>query len=126
MWFGKKAAEEAVKGVGGWIDEQQFTKEEQVKYKLQLFEVMGPFKTIQRTIVTWVMYVWASYAGVGLAGVLFGYLLHAGFDVDSEKAYSLANMVKEYAMVPFIWTPCLGVFTLYLSGGVGFFKGGKK
>lgn len=116
MWFGKKAAEDAVKGVGNWIDEQQFTPEEQVKYKLQLFEVMGPFKQIQRIIVTWVMHVWAGWS------LLLGLSLVGGAMFDN---YSMFDKALELITIPFVWTPCLGVFTLYLSGGLKNF-GGKK
>lgn len=125
MWFGKKETAEMVKGAGGWLDEQQLTKEEQIKYKIQIFSTPG-FKIVQRIIVTWVMYVWAAYSATGLLGILLGFVLYVGFDVEHDKAYSLAVMIKEYAMIPFLWTPCLGVFTMYLGGGLGLFKGGKK
>ena len=114
MWFGKKAAEKAVEGVGKWIDEQQFTPEEQVRYKLQLFEVMGPFKQIQRIIVTWVMHIWAFLA----LNFALAWWIGVGFDnwVPFDR---FIDLVK----TEFIWVPCFGVFTLYLSGGLKMFKG---
>jgi hypothetical protein len=115
-WFGKKAAEETVKGVGSWIDEQQLTKEEQIKYKLHLFEVMGPFKQIQRIIVTWVMYVWAAFS--------FNFIVAFWLGVIAGNWTPIEKLI-EVVSTPFIWTPCLGVFTLYLSGGLKMFKGSK-
>ena len=125
LWFGKKETASMIQGAGGWIDEQQLTKEEQIKYKIRIFETEG-FKIVQRIIVTWVMYVWAGYSALGGLGLLLGFTLHVGFGVEHDKSYSLAVMVKEYAQIPFLWTPCLGVFSLYLGGGLSFFKSGKK
>ncbi len=126
MWFGKKTVEKAIFGIGSFIDEQQFTPQEQLTAKLELFQELKGFKVVQRIIVTWVMYVWASYALVGLASLLLGYFLYVWGETDKEAAFSLSHMILEYAKVPFIWTPCLGVFGLYLSGGLSFLKGGKK
>lgn len=109
MWFGKKAAEDAVKGVGSWIDEQQFTPQEQLDAKLKLFEVMGPFKQIQRIIVTWVMHVW-SFLALNFA-VVYWYSLATGKWIAVDKFI-------EMVMTPFIWAPCFGVFSLYLYGGL--------
>jgi len=115
-WFGKKEATEIVKGVGGWIDEQQLTPEEQVKYKMHLLEKMEPFKIVQRIIVTWVMYVWGMFALILAAswgiGVLFG-------------NWEALTQARDIVMTEFVWLPCLGVFTFYLSGGLKIFKGGK-
>ena len=115
-WFGKKEATDIVKGVGGWIDEQQFTKEEQVKYKMHLLEKMEPFKIVQRIIVTWVMYVWAMFA------VILAFSWGLGVLIND---WTPLNKVVEIVMTEFVWIPCLGVFTFYLSGGLKLFKGGK-
>jgi len=76
---------------------------------------MHPFKGIQRVIVTWVMYVWATLAAsTGLS-------LWVGFFIND---YTLFDKHLELLAIQFIWLPCFGVFSLYLSGGLQLF--GKK
>ena len=115
MWFGKKDAMETIRGVGGWIDEQQLTQEEQIKYKLHLFEIMGPFKQIQRIIVTWVMIHWIGWAANCMIALWLGQLF---------PELTAFEKLVDYASLEMVWAPSLGVFTLYLSGGVAMF--GKK
>ena len=110
-WFGKKEAAEAARGIGTFIDEQQFTPEEQMKYKLHMFEVMGPFKGIQRTIASWVMIGWFTLLCLGSLGIIVGYILTL-FDVSPEVAYSMFEKTKEFVLTEFVWVPCFGVFSL--------------
>ena len=125
MWFGKKEAMETAKGIGTFIDEQQFTAEEQIKYKLHLFEVMGPFRGIQRVIATHVMMGWITLLCFGIGGNLIGFILTLS-GVDEASAYLLYRMTLEFVKTEFVWVPCFGVFSLYLSGGLAVFKSGKK
>ncbi len=118
-WFGKKEAMDAAKGVGTFIDELNLTAEEQVKYKMHLFEAMGPFKQIQRIIVTYVMIHWLAWAINATLAVWLGYVL---FDPASDDNYHLFNRFVEYAKLEMVWVPSFGVFTLYLSGGIPIFK----
>lgn len=116
-WFGKKESTEIIKGVGNWVDEQQLSKEEQVKYKMHLLEKMEPFKIVQRIIVTWVMHVWAMFAVI--IAFSWGFGLFTGNWIPFEKAV-------EAVVTEFVWVPCFGVFTFYLTGGLGVMKGRKK
>lgn len=111
-WFGKKATERIIEGTGSWIDEQQLTKEEQLKYKIALFNTEG-FKIVQRIIVTWVMYVWAGCALNLCIAFWIGVSLDNWTPIDK-----LIDLVQ----TPFIWLPCGGVFSLYLTGGIPFLK----
>lgn len=112
-WFGKNEAVEAVNGIGKFIDEQQLTSEEQIKYKMQLLEKMDGFKVVQRTIVSIVMTHWLIWAINCLIAVWIG----AFFD---NKA--LFNDLVEYAKLEMVWAPTLGVVSLYLGGGLEMFK----
>lgn len=123
-WFGKKEMGDAAKGIGNFIDEQQFTPEEQMKYKLHMFEVMGPFKGIQRIIATWVMIGWITLLGFGASGILLGWILTL-WGMDQEQAFLLYRMTLDFCSSEFVWVPCFGVFSLYLSGGLSIFKGKK-
>ncbi|MFW0776317.1 MAG: hypothetical protein ACN2B6_01175 [Rickettsiales bacterium] len=124
-WFGKKEAVEAAKGIGTFIDEQQFTPEEQMKYKLHMFDAMGPFKGIQRVIATYVMVGWLTLLSFGALGILLGFALTL-MGVEQYKAMLMFTLTKEFCMTEFVWVPCFGVFSLYLSGGLKVFKGNKK
>lgn len=115
MWFGKKEVVDAVKGVGKFIDEQQLTAEETIQYKFKLMEVMHPFKQIQRIIVTWVMLHWVAVAVNCMIAIWVGY-------VTEDADYNLLARFVEYASLELVWTPTLGVFTLYLTGGLAKFK----
>ena len=124
MWFGKKEVMTAAKGIGSFIDEQQFTPEEQMKYKLVMFEKMSGFKGIQRVIATWVMVGWASLLGFAMLGMLLAFILTL-CGVDPEAAKLLYRMTFEFSGSEFVWVPCFGVFSLYLSGGLAIFKKSK-
>lgn len=124
MWFGKTEAVKAAKGIGNFIDEQQFTKEEQIRYKLHMFEIMGPFKGIQRTIATWVMIGWFSLLCLGMLSLMTGYILSL-FSVKESLAFLLYSQLLLFVQTEFVWVPCFGVFTLYLSGGLSVFKSKK-
>lgn len=116
-WFGKKEANKVIDGVGGWIDEQQLTKEEQVKYKLALMEKMAPFKIVQRIIVSIVFSVWAFLIVMICLAV---WVEH--FTAISSAREGLIALIQS----EFVWGPTLAASALYLGGGLNFFKGGKK
>ena len=114
MWFGKREATklvgDAAKGIGKYIDEQKLTAEEVMTYRMQLLQMLHPFKQIQRIIVTFVLSHWAFWA---VNWFLASWLEHSG--------YILAGMtdnLERYAKLEIVWTPTLGVFSLYLLGGV--------
>ena len=116
MWFGKSEVMETVKGVGKWIDEQQLTNEEQVNVKIMLFKAMAPFKVVQRIMVTIIMWHWGLWAVNVLASIWLGY--HDG-------DYALYTKFVEYAQLQMVWMPTAAAVTLYLGGGLTFFKGKK-
>ena len=123
-WFGKKEAMETAKGIGTFIDEQQFTPEEQMKYKLHMFDAMGPFKCIQRIIATYVMIGWLVLLAFATIGIAAAYILIL-CGIEPETAKSMFSMTLEFCQSEFVWVPCFGVFSLYLSGGLAVFKGKK-
>ena len=116
-WFGKKEANKVLDGAGTWLDEQQLTKEEQVKYKLALFEKMAPFKIVQRIIVSIVFSTWAFLI---VMSVLAVWVAH--FTGNRAAMEGLAALITS----EFVWGPTLAASALYLGGGLDFFKRGKK
>ena len=115
MWFGKKEAMAAAKGIGKFIDEQQLTAEETINYKFKLMEHMSAFKQIQRIIVTWVMVHWVAVGINCFIAIWLGYM-------TGDADYKLLAKFIEYASLEMVWTPTLGVFTLYLTGCLAKFK----
>lgn len=116
-WFGKKEAMETISGIGGWIDEQQLTKEEQIKWKIAFLGKMEPFKIVQRIIVSIVFGHWAIWGFNVFVAIWVSHF------TENETAY-LALIV--YAKLEMVWAPTIAATTLYLGGGLAFFKGGKK
>lgn len=114
-WFGKKDITDAVKGVGNWIDEQQLTTEEQVKYKLELFQAMAPFKVVQRIMVTIIMRHWMLWGFSSLLSLWLSYLLN-------DPEYSLFAMHIKYAGLEMVWIPTASAVGLYLGGGLPLFN----
>jgi len=116
--FGKKAARDMVKGVGGFIDEQQLTLEERLSYITKMMPVMGPFVAVQRIIITIIMIHWIAFAAQYMLSIwLEGYGL-AGVQVRES--------LIEYGKMNIIWGPTLAAIGLYTAGGVGIFKGKFK
>ncbi len=116
-FFGEKSIMDTIKGVGSWVDEQQLTNQEQVEIKIMLFKAMEPFKVIQRIMVTIIMWHWIIWAANVLGSIWLGH-----YDGD----YALYTKFVEYAQLQMVWVPTAAAVTLYLGGGLTFFKGGKK
>lgn len=116
-WFGKDEASKVISGVGGWIDEQQFTPQEQLEGKLKLLGQMAPFKIVQRIIVTIVFGCWAVMI---LLISLSIFLEHfTGNSVAREGFMGLIG-------TQYVWGPTVAASALYLGGGLAFFSGKKK
>lgn len=97
------------KGAGKMLmataDEMHLSKEEKVKYGIEYLKAITPFKMIQRMIVFCVMGMWIV---IGLSIVICIWLLLE----ERQKLF------MEFAQTNFVWMPSMGVFTLYLMGGV--------
>lgn len=115
-WFGKKESTEVINRVGNFIDEQQLTKEEQIRYKLDWFEKLDAFKVIQRIIVSIIFTAWAFLFANTVVAV---WVFHFTGNESAVRSF-LELMKNEY-----IWMPTVAAVTVYLSGGLPFFKSKK-
>jgi len=112
-WFGKDEVVSAIKGVGNFIDEQQLTPEEAMKYRLHLLDKLDGFKVVQRIIVSIVFSIWAFLIVFGV----FGVIVEALFFSSVMKDGMLEIMAME-----FVYIPTSAAAALYLGGGVKLFK----
>jgi hypothetical protein len=86
-------------------DELHLSKEEKLKLGLEYLEALAPFKIVQRIIVFCVMAVWLIIS-LSLIGAIW---------FDASEVYArLIELIK----LEFIAYPSVGVFSLYLLGGV--------
>lgn len=113
FWFGKKEANRVIDGVGNFIDEQQLTKEEQIKYKLEWFAKMEPFKIVQRIIVSMIFSAWAFLLANVVIAIWVAHL------TGNKSAMDALFGLMEHK---YIWMPTVSAVTVYLSGGLPFFK----
>jgi len=116
-WFGKEESMGVIKGVGGFLDEQQLTKEEALAWNLKKLEHLAPFKIVQRIIVSIVFAHWMIW---GLNMMLAIWVYHfTGNNVATDY-------LLKYAQLELVWGPTLAATALYLGGGVSVFNRGKK
>lgn len=101
---------DVAKGIGGWIDEQQFTPEEKAeeragirKWKLEFLSAMAPFKVVQRIIAFAIMGGWLFLLLTFVGMILFDHV-----NIDAMKELMLSN---------YIVYPTTALVSLYLGGG---------
>ncbi len=116
-WFGQKESYNILKGVGSFIDEQQLTKEEQLKYRGHWLKQMEPFKVVQRIIVSIIMAHWALW---GINCMIAIWLQHF------TGNQSAINALIAYAQLELVYLPTIAAVSVYLSGGIPFLQSKTK
>ena len=100
--FGSK---EGVSNLVEKADELHLSKEERLNLGLKYLDALAPFKIVQRIIVACVMTMW----------LLIGLSMLIAIWLGMEDIYTkLIAFIQE----EFIAYPSVGVFSLYLLGGV--------
>lgn len=113
---------------GGWIGNQQYTDQEQAetraetrKWTLRYLEAMEPFKKVQRILAFTFCFGWALLL-LNLVAATWVWAITKEPQIFNGQTIWLGvnamTPLLDLVKTNFVWTPILGVVTVYLFGGV--------
>lgn len=104
-----------LKGVGGWIDDFNYTDEERSvaqaevrTWGLKQLDALAPFKVVQRILAFAATTLW----------VICGLNVLVAIWVEALTDLKVVTPILEFALSSYIVYPVIACYSLYFSGGV--------